>query len=70
MCVNLNTAYPVKKEKKSFLIFKEILKVGKGLLIYEALRKYLVMNEEDVSHICMTLHLIPSEFPYMRKIFF
>ncbi len=47
-----------KKEKKIFLIYKEI-QIGssaksymrKGSLIYEEMRKYLVIHEEAVSHI-------------------
>ncbi len=30
------------------------------------MRKYLTICEEAVSHICMTLQPIPSEFPYDR----
>ncbi len=47
-----------KKEKKIFLIYKEIQKesgaksyMKKGFLIFEEIRKYLVKNEEAVSHI-------------------
>jgi hypothetical protein len=57
---NLIHAYTDKKEKKIFLIFvcKEI-QIGavaksymrKGFLIYEEMRKYLVIYEEAVSHI-------------------
>ena len=36
----------------------------KGFLIYEKVRKYLVIYEEAVSHIVMILHPIPSEVPY------
>ncbi len=32
---------------------------GKGLLIYEEIRKYLVIYEEAVSHIGMTLQPLP-----------
>ncbi len=47
-----------KKEKKIFLIYKEI-QIGsvaksymrKGFLIYEEMRKYLVIYEEAVRHI-------------------
>ncbi len=47
-----------KKEKKIFLIYKEI-QIGavaksymkKGFLIFEEMRKYLVIYEEAVSHI-------------------
>ncbi len=43
---------PDKKEKKIFLIYKEIL-VGKGFLLYEEMRNYLTRYEieEAVSHI-------------------
>jgi hypothetical protein len=34
----------------------------KGFLIYEEMRKYFTIYEEAVSHICMTLHLIPLNF--------
>jgi hypothetical protein len=34
----------------------------KGLLLYEEMRKYLTIYEEAVSHICITLQPIPSEF--------
>jgi hypothetical protein len=47
-----------KKENKIFIIFKEIQSgavaksnMRKGFLIYEETRKYLVINEEAVSHI-------------------
>ncbi len=47
-----------KKEKKIFLIYKEIHMgavatsyMRKDLLIYEEMRKYLVIYEEAVSHI-------------------
>ncbi len=47
-----------KKEKKIFLIYKEIqtgavakFYMKKGFLIYEEMRKYLVIFEEAVSHI-------------------
>ncbi len=46
-----------KKEKKIFLIFKEIQNgavvksyMGKGFLIYEEMRKYLTIYDEAVSH--------------------
>jgi hypothetical protein len=50
--------YTDKKEKKIFLMYKEI-QVGavaksymrRGFLIYEEMRKYLVIYEEAVSHI-------------------
>jgi hypothetical protein len=48
----------IKKEKKIFLIFKEIQKgavaksyMRKGFQIYEEMRKYLVIYEEAFSHI-------------------
>jgi hypothetical protein len=61
-----------KKENKIFLIYKEI-QMGSGatsymrkvFLIYEEMRKYLTIYEEAVSHTYMTLHPIPSEFPYI-----
>ncbi len=37
----------------------------KGFLIYEEMRKYLAIYVEAVSHICMTLQLLHSEFPYI-----
>jgi hypothetical protein len=47
-----------KKEKKIFLIYKEIQKgavaqshMRKGFLMYEEMRKYLVIYEEAISHI-------------------
>jgi hypothetical protein len=47
-----------KKENKVFLIYKEIQMgavaksyMRKGFLIYEEMRKYLVIYEEAVSHI-------------------
>jgi hypothetical protein len=47
-----------KKEKKIFLIYKEIQKgavaksyMRRGFLIYEKMRKYLVIYEEAVCHI-------------------
>jgi hypothetical protein len=50
--------YTDKKEKKIFLIYKEIqMGLGakscmrKGFLIYEEMRKYLVIYEEAVSHV-------------------
>jgi hypothetical protein len=36
----------------------------KGFLKYEEMCKYLVLYEEAVSHIGMTLQPLPSEFPY------
>jgi hypothetical protein len=51
-------SYTDKKEKKIFLIYKEIqngavakLYMRKGFLIYEEMRKYLAIYEEAVSHI-------------------
>jgi hypothetical protein len=41
----------------------------KGFLIYEEIRKYLTIYEEAVSHICMTLQPIPSEFPFSEENF-
>jgi hypothetical protein len=43
--------YTDKKEKKIFLIYKEIQKraVANALLIYEEMRKLLVIYEEAVS---------------------
>jgi hypothetical protein len=37
----------------------------KGILMYEEMRKFLVIYEEAISYICMTLQLLPSEFPYI-----
>ncbi len=61
-----------KKEKKIFLIYQEIQKgsgekpyMRKGFLIYEEIRKYLVIYEEAVSHTSRTLHSIPSKVPYL-----
>ncbi len=61
------------KEKKIFLIYKEIL-IGafaklymrKGFLIYEKMRKYVPIYEEAVSHMTLQLH---SEFPYIWRNF-
>ncbi len=39
----------------------------KGFLIYEEMRKYLVIYEEAGSH--MTLQPFPSEFPYIWEFF-
>jgi hypothetical protein len=48
----------IKKEKKYFLRYKDIQMgavaksyMKKGFLIYEEMRKYLVVYEEAVSHI-------------------
>jgi hypothetical protein len=64
--------YIVKKENLIFLIYKEIQTgavaksyIRKGFLIYEEMRKYLVIFEEAVSHIWLC-ELLPSEFPYIR----
>jgi hypothetical protein len=50
--------YTDKKENKIFLIYKEIQMgsgdkpyMRKGFLIYEEMRKYLVIYEEAVCHI-------------------
>jgi hypothetical protein len=55
---NLISVYTVKKEKKIFLIYKDIQKgsgaksyMRKGFPIYEEMCKYLVIYEEAVSHI-------------------
>jgi hypothetical protein len=37
----------------------------KGFLIYEEMRKYLVIFGEVVSHTYMTLQPLPSELPYI-----
>jgi hypothetical protein len=37
----------------------------RGFLIYEEMRKYLVIFEEAISNINMTLHPLPSDFPYI-----
>jgi hypothetical protein len=74
--VKIAALYTDKKEKKIFLIYKEI-EMGavaksymrKGFLVYEELRKYLVKSEEAVSHTYMTLQPLPSECSgYVRKI--
>ncbi len=59
----------IKKEKQSFLIYKEIQSgavaksyMRKGFLIYEEMRKYFPIYEEAVRHIPMTLKLLHS-FP-------
>jgi hypothetical protein len=56
--VFIGGTYTDKKEKKIFLICKEIQMgavsksyVRKGFLIYEEMYKYLVIYEEAVSHI-------------------
>jgi hypothetical protein len=50
--------YTDEKENKIFLIYKEIQMgavakpyMRKGILIYEEMRKYLVIYKETVSHI-------------------
>jgi hypothetical protein len=55
---NVGRKYTDKKEKKIFLICKEIQTVAvaksfmrKGFLIYEEMRKYFPIYEEAVSHI-------------------
>jgi hypothetical protein len=60
------------KKKKNFLIYKEIQMgvvakshVRKGFLIYDEMRKYLVIYEEAISHIGLTLQPLPSGFPYI-----
>jgi hypothetical protein len=63
-----------KKEKKNFLIYKEMHNgavaqpyMRKGFLIYEEIRKYLTIYEKAVSHIIiiyMILQRLLSEFPY------
>ncbi len=61
-----------KKKKKNLLIYKEIQNgafaksyVRKGFLIYEEMRKYLIKNEESVSHIwlcnCSVLNFLIYE---------
>jgi hypothetical protein len=59
--------HTVKKEKTIFLIYKEIQKgsgaksyMRKGFLIYEEMRKNIVIYGEAVSH--MTFLPIPSAF--------
>jgi hypothetical protein len=66
------TVYTDKKQNKIFLTYKEIQMgavaksyMRKGFLIYEEMRKYLVIYAEIVSHIHMTLHPFPSGFPYI-----
>jgi hypothetical protein len=56
--IKRSTDYTDKKEKKIFLIYKEIQKgaaaksyMRKGFLIYVEMRKYLVIHEEAFSHI-------------------
>jgi hypothetical protein len=55
---HLHTSYTDNKENIILLIFKEIQKetvvksyIRKGFLIYEEMRKFLVMYEEAVSYI-------------------
>ncbi len=58
--------YTDKKEKESFLIYKEIqigaaakLYIGKVFPIYEEMRKYLTIYKEAVSHVrlCNRSHM-------------
>ncbi len=58
--LDLRYAFNVKKEKKIFLEYQEIQKgsgsksyMRKGFLIYEEMRKYLVIYGEAVCHICL-----------------
>jgi hypothetical protein len=60
------------KKKKIFLIYKEIQMgavakshMRKGFLKYEEMHKYLVIYEEAISHIGVTLQPLPSGFPYI-----
>jgi hypothetical protein len=69
------TRHTDKKEKKIFLIYKEIQmgEVAKSYIyekelpntVYEEMDKYLTiyLHEEVVSHSYITLQSIPSEFP-------
>ncbi len=60
--------YTDKKEKKIFLIYKEIQIYEEGLpnTVYEEMR-----NEERASHILLYLQPIPPEFPYIwGKLYF
>ncbi len=63
--------YTDKKEKKNFLIYKEIKMeavaksyMRKSFLIYEDMRKYLVIYEEAVV-IYMSLQPLPSGLTYI-----
>jgi hypothetical protein len=56
--MNGSERYTDKKERKNFLIYKEILSgsgaksyMRKGFLIYEEMRIYFVIYREAVSHI-------------------
>ncbi len=72
--------YTDKKAKKIFLIYKNIQMgsvaksyMRKGFLIYEEMRKYLVIFEEAVSHIWLLCKLQIATAPvwislYVRKI--
>ncbi len=69
----LHGTYTDKKEKKIFLIYKEIQKgavaksyIKKGCLIYEAkcTNIYPYMRRPLVIY-CMSLQLLPSEIPYI-----
>jgi hypothetical protein len=58
LCTNNKPFYTDKKEKKIFLIYKEIPMgavaksyMRKGFLKYEEMGKYLVIYEEAVSHV-------------------
>ncbi len=43
----------------------------KGFLIYDEMRKYLVINEEDVSHICLCNRSLVDFFIYEKnEVFF
>ncbi len=62
----LPSIYTDKKEKKIFLIYKEIQSgavaksyMRKGFLIYEEKRKYFPIYEETVSHIYSTPYVMP-----------
>jgi hypothetical protein len=66
------TSTLIKKENKTFLIYKEIQSgavaksyMRKSYLIYEEMRKYLAIYEEAVSHIRLCKQLLYSEFPYI-----
>jgi hypothetical protein len=64
--------YTDQKGNQTYLIYREIQSgavaksyMRKGFLIYEEMRKYFPIYEEAVSHICMTLQLLHSTFPYI-----
>jgi hypothetical protein len=71
-------SYTDKKENKILLIYKEIQISGvakshmrKGFQIYEEMRKYLVIYEKAISHICLcNRSLLDFLILYMRKILF